>query len=132
MDPNGIWTLKIIDLVTGNTGTLEAWGLKIYFDAATDVEFDYTYIPDHYEVYQNYPNPFNPTTTIIWQMSKAGLVTLKIFDVLGSEVTTLVNEELPTGKHEAAFNASRLSSGVYFYRLRAGEYTAVKKMLLIK
>ena len=95
-----------------------------------------------FELYQNYPNPFNPSTTIKWQMPKAGFVTLKIFDMLGREVTTLVNGELSFGKHETIFDASRLSSGVYFYQLRvsalqskdgnAGGYVETKKMILIK
>ena len=81
---------------------------------------------------QNYPNPFNPSTTIKWQQPIAGIVTLKIYDVLGREVTTLVNGELAVGKHEAKFDASRLSSGVYFYQLQAGEFIQTKKMILLK
>jgi len=132
MNPDGIWTLKIIDLVTGNTGTLEAWGLKLYFDASTNVESDYTSLPNHYKVYQNYPNPFNPSTTISWQLPQTCLVTLKIYDVLGREIITLVNEELSAGKHEAVFEASNFSSGVYFYQLKAEDYFKTKKMIYLK
>jgi len=85
-----------------------------------------------FELHQNYPNPFNPSTTIKWQQPKLGFVTLKIYDVLGREVTTLVNEELAAGKHETIFDASLLPSGVYFYQLKAGEFIQTKKMLLIK
>jgi hypothetical protein len=81
---------------------------------------------------QNYPNPFNPTTTIKWQLPEAGLVTLKIYDVLGREVTTLVNEELNAGKHETVFDASRFSSGVYFYRIKVKEFIQTKKMIVMK
>lgn len=132
MDPNGIWTLKILDLVSGNTGTLEAWGLKLYLDAATNIESDYKTIPKEYKVYQNFPNPFNPSTTIKWQIPKAVFVTLKIYDVLGREVTTLVNEEVSAGKHESVFDANRFSSGVYFYQIKAGEFIQTRKMLLLK
>jgi hypothetical protein len=89
-------------------------------------------LPEYFTLYQNYPNPFNPITTISWQMPEAGLVNLKIYDVLGREVTTLVNEEVSAGKHESVFNANRFSSGVYFYQLKAGEFMSVKKMILLK
>lgn len=85
-----------------------------------------------YSLSQNHPNPFNPSTTIKWQLPKTGLVTLKIYDVLGREVTILVNEELNAGNHETVFDASRFSSGVYFYQIKAGEYINTKKMILLK
>ncbi len=85
-----------------------------------------------YDLEQNYPNPFNPVTTIRYQLPKEGLVTLKVYDILGSEVATLVNEQKTTGKYEANFNASRLASGVYIYRLQANDYISVKKMVLLK
>ena len=88
--------------------------------------------PVNYYLEQNYPNPFNPSTTIKWQMPRAGLVTLKVYDVLGREVKTLVNKELNAGKHEAVFDASRFSSGVYFYQLKAGEFIGTKKIILLK
>lgn len=81
---------------------------------------------------QNYPNPFNPSTTVKWQIPKSGLVSLKIYDVLGREVVTLVNEEVGAGKHESVFDASRFSSGVYFYQLKVGEFIRTKKMILIR
>jgi beta propeller repeat protein len=88
--------------------------------------------PIDYLLEQNYPNPFNPNTTISWQIPKDGLVTLKIYDVLGREINTLVNEELNAGKHTVVFDASGFSSGVYFYQIKAGDYIATKKMILIK
>ena len=81
---------------------------------------------------QNFPNPVNPSTTITWQMPERGFVTLKIYDVLGSEVTILVNEELSAGKHEVKFDATRFSSGIYFYQIKAGKFIETKKMILIK
>jgi len=85
-----------------------------------------------YTLSQNYPNPFNPSTTINWQLPEAGLVTLKIFDVLGKELITLVDEELKAGEHEAIFDASHLSSGIYFYQLKTGKFIQTKKMILLK
>ena len=81
---------------------------------------------------ENYPNPFNPTTVISYQLSVNGHVTLKVYDVLGREVKTLVNESQNVGIHSATFDASRLASGVYFYRLTAPGINQVKKMLLTK
>jgi uncharacterized protein (UPF0218 family) len=88
--------------------------------------------PTEYALYQNYPNPFNPMTTITYQIPKEGLVTLKIYDILGKEVTTLINEEKQAGKYSIDFNASKLSSGVYLYELRSNEYKSTKKLLLMK
>ena len=89
-------------------------------------------IPFSYNLSQNYPNPFNPSTVINYQIAKAGNVTLKIYDVLGREVSSLVNEEKPAGSYSYSFNASTLSSGVYFYQIRSGSYISTKKMLLLK
>ena len=83
-------------------------------------------------MYQNYPNPFNPSTLISYQLPASMYVTLKIFDILGREIKTLVNEQQNAGKHSVQFNASNLSSGVYFYRIEAGQNTDIKKLLLIK
>jgi hypothetical protein len=81
---------------------------------------------------ENYPNPFNPSTKIAYSLSVAGHVTLKVYDIIGREVATLVNDQQDPGYHEAAFDASRLASGVYFYRISTGTFTAIKKMLLVK
>ncbi len=89
-------------------------------------------IVKEYALEQNYPNPFNPSTTIRYQIPQDGIVTLKIYDILGSEVATLVNEQKAAGKYEVNFNASSLASGVYIYKIQAGSFTNSKKMLLIK
>ena len=81
---------------------------------------------------QNFPNPFNPNTTISWQMTSSNLVTLKVYDVLGNEIELLVSEYKEAGYHSFNFDASEYGSGVYFYSLRAGSYTEIKKMNLIK
>jgi hypothetical protein len=81
---------------------------------------------------QNYPNPFNPTTKISYQITQNDFVSLKVYDVLGSEVTTLVNENKPAGNYEISFDASYLSSGIYFYKLQAGSFVETKKMILLR
>ncbi|HVO74106.1 MAG TPA: FN3 associated domain-containing protein [Ignavibacteriaceae bacterium] len=85
-----------------------------------------------FQLFQNYPNPFNPTTHFGFRIPDFGFVSLKIFDILGNRVATLVNEEKQPGSYELEFNGSKHPSGVYFYRLTAGKFSAVKKMLLIK
>jgi hypothetical protein len=97
----------------------------------TDVE-DEESMPDDYVLSQNYPNPFNPATTIKYQLPEASHVSLKIFNVMGELVQVLIDEEKPAGYHRAYFNAAGLSSGVYFYRICAGSYKDVKKMILTK
>jgi hypothetical protein len=88
--------------------------------------------PSQFVLTQNYPNPFNPTTTIEFSLPKTGNVTLKVFDVLGREVATLVDENLPVGVHKAEWNAGGLASGMYFYRLQAGEFVRTKALMLLK
>jgi hypothetical protein len=89
-------------------------------------------VPDRFELFQNYPNPFNPTTKIQWQSPVSSHQTLRVYDILGNEVITLLNEFREAGKYEVIFNAGNLSSGVYLYRLQAGEQSFTKKMTLIK
>ncbi|MBE2216878.1 MAG: T9SS type A sorting domain-containing protein [Ignavibacteria bacterium] len=89
-------------------------------------------IPAQFELYQNYPNPFNPTTNIKLQIPESGLVKLVVFDVTGREVAELVNETLGAGEYKVDFNASGLTSGVYFYRLEAEGFSEIKKMILVK
>jgi len=89
-------------------------------------------VPLENKLDQNYPNPFNPATTISYQILKDGRVTIKVFDAIGREVTTLVDEFKPSGQYSIKFDASRLSSGIYIYSVKSGDYNAVKKMALIK
>jgi hypothetical protein len=81
---------------------------------------------------QNYPNPFNPSTTIKYELPKSAEVRLSVFDLLGREVSVLVNERKDAGVHEIKFDGSNLASGVYFYRLKAGDFTQSKRLLLLK
>ncbi len=91
-----------------------------------------TGIPETYALSQNYPNPFNPTTKINFSIPKSGMVSLKVYDILGKEVSTLVNQNISAGNYTYEFDASRLSSGIYFYRLNVNGFSEVKKMSLIK
>jgi hypothetical protein len=88
--------------------------------------------PASFALEQNYPNPFNPTTTINYQIPISGRVELKVYDLLGREVATLVNDDKAAGRYSIPWNAALMSSGVYFYRLRAGQHTGTKKLLLLK
>ena len=88
--------------------------------------------PSEFYLSQNYPNPFNPTTTISYSIKDAGNVQLKIYDVLGYEVATLVNEQKPAGNYSIEFDASKLPSGIYFYQLKTGGFIEIKKMILLK
>ncbi len=85
-----------------------------------------------YKLYQNYPNPFNPSTKIKYSVPQSTNVIIKLFDLLGNEIETLVNEEKPAGTYELSWKASNLTSGVYFYRLQAGSFTETKKIVLLK
>ncbi len=89
-------------------------------------------IVDRFALHQNYPNPFNPSTTISFSLPSTSFVTVKVFDVMGREVATIVNEEVPAGNHSKQWVAEGLSSGVYFYRLQAGKYSETKKLTLLK
>jgi len=92
-------------------------------------------IPERFSLYQNYPNPFNPTTIIRFAIYKSAFTVLKVYDALGKEVATLVNEKLSTGSYEVDFNGTEshnLSSGVYFYHLEAGDFAETRKMVLVK
>jgi len=90
-------------------------------------------IPVLFALYQNYPNPFNPTTTINYSIPKASLVTIKVYDILGRVISTLVNGEKSAGNYSVQFSAiGGLSSGVYFYRMQAGGFVQTKKLLLLK
>ena len=101
------------------------------FEYSDEIEVNATG-PLTYNLEQNYPNPFNPTTTITYSIKEKVLVSLSVFDILGKEVKTLVNEEQEAGVYRLEFNASNLASGIYFYTLNAGEFLSTKKMILIR
>lgn len=101
-------------------------------DSTTSVESENIYLVEDFSLDQNFPNPFNPTTTINYSIVKQSNVSIVIYDILGNEVAKLLDEEKPIGNYSIKFNADKLSSGIYFYRLQAGEFVEVKKMMLIK
>ncbi len=89
-------------------------------------------IPDEYRLEQNYPNPFNNSTVIKYSIPQEGLVTLKIYNAIGEEVATLVNEIKQTGNYASTLDAANLTSGIYFYRIQARDFIETKKMILLK
>jgi glucuronoarabinoxylan endo-1,4-beta-xylanase len=89
-------------------------------------------IPTVYELNQNYPNPFNPSTVIKFSIPESGFVSLKVFNILGQEVANLLNESKEAGVYEVSFDASSLTTGMYIYRIQSGNFTATRKMVLIK
>ena len=104
----------------------------INFNFIVGVENEQLKDPLSYNLNQNYPNPFNPTTSIKYKIPEFNFVTLKIYDVLGNEIITLVNEEKPVGSYKVELNATSLPSGIYFYRLQAGSFVETKKMVFLK
>jgi 2',3'-cyclic-nucleotide 2'-phosphodiesterase (5'-nucleotidase family) len=89
-------------------------------------------IPEQFKLEQNYPNPFNPITNLIIQISESEFVSLKVYDILGNEIETLINEEIPAGTHKVEFDGTGLPSGTYFYRLESGNFSETRKMVLLK
>ena len=115
----------------GNNGSID--DTLILVNQLTGVETQGSLlIPDEYRLEQNYPNPFNPSTTLKYEIPKESYITLKVYDILGREVATLVNKEQKAGYYEVDWNAVSNSSGVYFYRIQAGEFVETKKMVLLR
>jgi len=117
------------DLVAG-TANLGVW--KRPLSEITGLERRTDEVPEGYSLQQNYPNPFNPSTVISYHLPVVVHVTVKVYDVLGRDVATLVNERQGPGDHSVTLNAAQLSSGVYFCRLQAGTYRGVKKLMLVR
>jgi len=120
---------QVIRMFASQGGFLLNW---MRFSSITGVRDNDSRVVKEFQLLQNYPNPFNPSTAIKYQVPKTGLVTLRIFDILGREVASLVNEEKPSGTYSIQWDASTMSSGVYFYRLHAGSFIETKKMILLK
>ena len=137
LELSGDWILRIIDNGTGNTGTLINWSLDIVYAPTVTIHNNENIIPQKYYLYQNYPNPFNPVTKIKFDIPtdvkrKTSEVKLIIYDILGKEIQTLVNEQLQPGTYEVTFDGSNFASGVYFYQLRSGDFVETKKLVLLK
>jgi hypothetical protein len=109
-----------------------AYGLEMFVRGTSGVQKISQDIPDGYALSQNYPNPFNPTTQIEFTVAKAGMTTLRVYDLLGREVATLVDEHIPAGTFKATFDASSLTSGTYVYEIVSGDVRIVKRMMFVK
>jgi len=116
----------------GNDTSNSIYQALKWFGIVTGVSETGNPLPTEFSISQNYPNPFNPTTTITYTIPEASRVTLKVYDILGEEVATLVNEDKIVGNYEVNFDASKLASGMYIYTITAGNYIATKKMMLLK
>ena len=135
------WATKIFLMPTG-TNMVRFTGYSVFGNDAfidditaggpTGIETPLTLAPEKFELMQNYPNPFNPVTKINFSLPKNGFVSLKIYDILGKEVASIVNNQLAAGIYSYDFNGSALASGMYFYRLESNGFTDVKRMMLIK
>ena len=132
-----VWSLSIPSGYTASpaedTVTLNAnvTGIDFVLAGATGVD-ESRHPTSMFRLHQNYPNPFNPSTNISFYVPSRSFVSLKVFDILGSEVATLVSEEMPPGEYSRQWNAAGLTSGVYFYRITAGLFSDVKKLVLMK
>jgi hypothetical protein len=115
-------------LATGRHSNL----LRMYRQPIVNVELLSNIPPADYKLMQNYPNPFNPETAIRFDIPEMTFVIVRVYDLLGNEVETLVDEEKSAGTYELTWNATRLPSGVYFYQLKAGSFVETKKMVLMK
>lgn len=100
--------------------------------AQTNLSNNYQGEPFEYKLYQNYPNPFNPTTMISYSLPQNSFVSLRVYNSLGNEVAVLVNKNKPAGNYDVLFDGKNLSSGIYYFQLKANDFIKVKKMILIK
>jgi subtilisin-like proprotein convertase family protein len=129
----GWWKLSITDIFPGaDDGILHGWAIQFNNQQITAIKSGYTELPLRYELSQNYPNPFNPVTTIKYSIAENQHVKISVFDILGREVGTLVNEMKKAGNYSLTLDASGLASGVYFYTIKAGSFTDTKKMIVVK
>lgn len=128
----GYWVLRIFDKTAGNQGTLLNWSLNISYSQSVSVKKEEGVIPADYMLHQNYPNPFNPSTNIKFSIPETGFIRLAVYDMLGREVSVLLNEVKQTGQYTVEFNASNLPSGIYFYRITTDKFSDVKKLVLMK
>jgi len=120
-----------VDL-TGGTAQVNRPNITLILSTVLGTNEILNYIPNNFSLMQNYPNPFNPVTNIKYEIAKNSFVTLKVYDLLGREVQTLVSENQKAGAYISQFNGEQYASGIYFYRLTAGEFSEVRKMILIK
>ena len=130
-DKRGLYKRKHYDAIYGNHDVICKTEINL-IEMSVGIKEKTQILQENFHLSQNYPNPFNPTTSISYSVPKTSFVAIKVFDILGREVGTLVNEEKAAGNYKVNFEASNLSSGVYFYSIRAGDYVETKKMVLIR
>ncbi|MBU1921413.1 T9SS type A sorting domain-containing protein, partial [bacterium] len=123
---------RLMILAYRSTRVDTALSNEFILDCLMDIDKPYRPLPAAYTLYQNYPNPFNATTEIVYDLPTPDFAKLAVYNVMGREVAVLTNEIRTAGNHEITFDASLLPSGIYFYRLEAGDFTAIKKMVLMK
>jgi photosystem II stability/assembly factor-like uncharacterized protein len=142
-DAGETWTLIdtlgcfLVSFASEVKGWGSQWGTNVVYNytgprITTVEEGIIDLVPTGYSLSQNYPNPFNPATTFRYSLPAQSKVVVKVFDILGNEIATLLNKEKPSGNHEITWNAANLPSGVYFYRIQAGDFVQTKKMILTK
>ncbi len=132
LSTNGTGVTVSADTTSPDTGVVKVVGITYVISDLTDVKQAHNTIPENFNLEQNYPNPFNPSTTINYEIPQSSLVSIKVYDDLGREVATLVNGQKSTGNYTVEFNASNLASGIYFYRMQAGNFLSTKKLILLK
>jgi len=126
-------TLRGVSFINVNTATVVGEvGTILRMSNATGIEDNTIKIHTNFTLMQNYPNPFNPSSTISYSVPEIVFVSIRVYDVLGNQVAILVNEEKPIGIYEIEFDATKLPSGIYFYKLQAGSFVETKKMVLMK
>jgi hypothetical protein len=131
----GLTNTNVLALSVSGTNLFAGTGDGVWrrpLSEITSVGAFSTNLPAHFSLGQNFPNPFNPSTTIKFELAKSSMVTLSVFDILGRVVSVLVNERRNAGVHEVKFDGSNLASGVYFYRLQAGDFVQSKRLLILK
>jgi hypothetical protein len=120
---------QVIRMAASQGGFRLNW---IRLSSITGVKNADSWFVKEFRLSQNYPNPFNPSTTISFGLPSRSFVSLKVFDMIGREVAIIVSEELPSGNYSRQWNAAKMTSGIYFYRLQAGSYTETKKLILLR
>jgi hypothetical protein len=122
------WKVRATDTQGNSTLSNQSWSFTVVSLSSPEDEL----LPTEYALHQNYPNPFNPETTITFDLVDQRQVVLKVYNSLGQSVSTLISGSMPPGRHTIEFEATDLPSGLYFYQLEAGDFTAIKKMVLIR
>jgi hypothetical protein len=132
VSPDGaLVTITAQDANPATSGTINVSDISWVLPTAVDVPLAVG-VPEEFALEQNYPNPFNPSTAITYQVAKAGFVTIKVYNLLGQEVASLVNEEKVPGTYRHTWNAQGVPSGVYFYTMNSGSFAATRRMVLLK